>query len=271
MIDASTLTLQRSLDFPAASVALEQFGLRFRDGGPHNSRTMMLKELDALLAAVPVGSTALEYRAAILERNALGKQTRSNRQKSQSHLRELYALDETTPIFGLLRKLYALDSASLPLLALQIAWARDPLLRATTGPVLHAREGDQVDTAALAEAIESKFPGQYSPASRLSTSQNAASSWTQSGHLAGRRKKIRRRVRPTAVSLTMALFLGTVSGYHGPAVFSNPWCRLLDLDADRARAMGFEAHRAGLLTLRAVGEVVELSFPQLNEFQGQFA
>jgi len=33
--------------------------------------------------------------------------------------------------------------------------------------------------------------------------------------------------------------------------------------------MGFEAHRAGLLNLRAVGEVVELSFPLLAEFQGQ--
>jgi hypothetical protein len=33
--------------------------------------------------------------------------------------------------------------------------------------------------------------------------------------------------------------------------------------------MGQEAHRAGLLNLRAVGEVVELSFPLLADFQGQ--
>jgi hypothetical protein len=31
--------------------------------------------------------------------------------------------------------------------------------------------------------------------------------------------------------------------------------------------MGFDAHRAGLLNLQAVGEVVELSFPLLAEFQ----
>lgn len=48
-----------------------------------------------------------------------------------------------------------------------------------------------------------------------------------------------------------------------------PWCRLLDLNPDRAKAMGFDAHRAGLLNLRALGEVVELSFPRLAEFQGQ--
>jgi hypothetical protein len=66
----------------------------------------------------------------------------------------------------------------------------------------------------------------------------------------------------------MALFLGDIAGYHGATVFSNPWCRLLDLNSDRARGMGQEAHRAGLLNLRAVGEVVELSFPLLAEFQG---
>ena len=38
---------------------------------------------------------------------------------------------------------------------------------------------------------------------------------------------------------------------------------------DLARAMGFEAHRAGLLNLRAVGEVVELSFPLLAKFRGE--
>lgn len=41
------------------------------------------------------------------------------------------------------------------------------------------------------------------------------------------------------------------------------------MNPDRAKAMGFDAHRAGLLNLRALGEVVELSFPRLAEFQGQ--
>jgi hypothetical protein len=71
------------------------------------------------------------------------------------------------------------------------------------------------------------------------------------------------------VAVTMAAFLGNIAGYHGAAVFSNPWCRLLDLTPTGARAMAQEAHRAGLLNLRAVGEVVELNFPLLAEFQGQ--
>ncbi|MCX7143419.1 MAG: hypothetical protein NT123_20675 [Proteobacteria bacterium] len=232
---------------------------------------MMLEELSAVLAAVPKGSDAAGYREAVLQKNVLGKVTDSTRQKSLRHLRELYAVDEATPVFGLLRKLHAIDDASLQLLAVQVAWARDPLLRATSQPIMDASEGDRVETTTLAQALEATFPSQYSELNRNKIARNAASSWTQSGHLVGRAKKTRHRVKPTAVAATMALFLGDVAGYHGAVAFSNPWCRLLDLTPDRARAMGQEAHRAGLLNLRAVGEVVELGFPLLAEFRGQFA
>jgi hypothetical protein len=250
---------------------LAVFGLKFSSGGAHISRTMMLKELDAVMAAVPVGSGAADYREAILQQNVLGKNTDSTRKESLRRLRELYALDEAKLIFGTLRKLHNIDPASLPLLALQVAWARDPLFRATTQPVIEASEGERVKTASLALVFEAVFPNQYSESSRNQTARHAASSWTQTGHLIGRANKTRRRIKPTIAAATMALFLGDIAGYHGAAVFSNPWCRLLDLNPDRARAISQEAHRAGLLNLRAVGEVVELSFPLFADFQGQSA
>jgi hypothetical protein len=256
-----------SLGFPSASTALETFGLKFSSGGAHISRTMMLAELGAVLANVPQGAAAADYREAILERNILGKTTDSTRRESLRRLRELYALDEATPIFGLLRKLQAIDAASLPLLAVQVAWARDPLLRATSPPVMDASEGERVETSSLAQAFEAAFPNQYSELSRNQTARHAASTWTQSGHLVGRANKTRLRITPTTVAVAMALFLGDIAGYHGAAVFSNPWCRLLDLNPDRAKAMGIEAHRAGILNLRAVGEIIELSFPLFAEFQ----
>lgn len=245
--------------------------MKFSAGGAHISRTMMLAELLTVLEAVPQNSSSDDYREAILDRNVLGKDTVSTRKESLRRLRELYALDVSRPIFGLLRKLYTIDPTSLPLLALQVVWARDPLFRATTSPVLSASEGDRVETVSLAQAFEATFPDQYSELSRNQTARHAASSWTQSGHLTGRTNKTRQRIKPTIVAVTMALFLGDIAGYHGAAVFSNPWCCLLDLSADRAKAMGQEAHRAGLLNLRAIGEVVELSFPLLAEFQGQSA
>jgi hypothetical protein len=258
-----------SLGFPAASPALETFGLKFSSGGAHISRTMMMQELDAVLANVPQGSGAADYREAVLQQNVLGKTTGSTRQKSLRHLRELYALDEVAPIFGLLRRLHAMDAASLPLLAVQVAWARDPLLRATIPPIMNASEGERVETVSMAQALEAAFPNQYSELNRNKIARNAASSWTQSGHLTGRAKKTRRGIKPTAVAVTLAFFLGDIAGYHGAALFSNPWCGLLDLNPDRAMSMGIEAHRAGLLDLRAVGEIVELRFPLLAEFQGQ--
>ncbi len=254
--------------FPTASPALESFGIKFSTGGAHVSRTMMLTELEALLAAVPAGSIPEDYRAAVLGRNVLGKTTVSTRHKTLRHMRELYSLDESVPIFGLLRTLEAVDNgASLPLLAIQVAWSRDPLLRATTEPVLDATVGAMVEQASLAHGFEAAFPDQYSDATLRRTIRNAASSWTQAGHLIGRVKKIRQQIKPTPVAVTMALFLGRLAGNHGTDVFSSPWVRLLDLGADRARGMAQEAHRAGLLDMRAVGEVVDLSFPRLDRFE----
>lgn len=250
-----------------ASPLMEKLGMKFAQGGSHISRTIMLAELEATLAAVPQASSSLDYRTAIIDRNVLGKTTVSTRLKSLRHLRELYALDEATPIFGLLRKLHSIDPASLPQLAMLTAWARDPLLRATAPPVLDAIDGDILGPADLAAAVETAFPNHYSELNRNKIARNAASSWTQSGHLAGRTKKSRQRLKPSIAAVSMALFLGDAAGYHGAAVFASPWCRLLDLNPESARAHCLKAHRAGLVNLRAIGEVVELGFPLFTEFQ----
>ena len=243
------------------------FGLKPTGGGTHISRTIMLPELERVLESVPQGASADDYRNAILRHNVLGKTTDSTRQKTLRHLRELYTLDESVPIFGLLRKLHASDPAGLPLLAMQVAWSRDHLLRSTTPAVLDAPEGGRVEAAALAKAVNEAFPHQYSELNVNKIGRNTAASWTQSGHLAGRAHKARGKVQPAVAAVVFALFLGNVAGFHGAAVFASPWCRLLDLDPDRAKAMAIQAHRAGLLDLRAVGEVVELSFPVFAEFQ----
>jgi len=167
---------------------------------------MMLSELELLLQNVPAGADPTTYRESILNQNVLGKATGSTRQKSLRHLKELYSLDESTPIFLSLRKLHSIDAGSLPLLALQVAWARDPLLRATTPAVSNASVGDIVETSALSTEVDNAFPGQYSELNTNKIARNAASSWTQSGHLAGRAKKIRQLVAPSPVAVTMALF-----------------------------------------------------------------
>ena len=241
--------------------ALTQAGYKFTAGGSHSSRTLMLAELKAVLDAVPTGTESEGYRSAVVTHNVLGKGTESTRQKSIRHLRELYALSEAVPVFCVLRRMYASDPQGLPLLALLCAWGRDPLFRATTPAVLAIPNGAEVQTRTLAQEVAEACPDQYSELNQSKIARNAASSWTQSGHLSGRTRKVRRRVQPTAGAVAMALWLGDVAGFHGVSCFTSPWCRLLDLGADQARTRAMEAHRHGLLTMRAVGEIVELNFP----------
>lgn len=242
--------------------ALTHAGYKFTAGGSHSSRTLMLTELKAVLDALPMGTAPEGYQSAVVKRNVLGKGTESTRQKSIRHLRELYALSEAVPVFFVLRRLYVADPQGLPLLALLSAWGRDPLFRATTSAVLPIPDGAEVHTRTLAQAVADAFPDQYSELNQNKIARNAASSWTQSGHLSGRTRKVRRRVQPTAGAVAMALWLGDVAGFHGVSCFTSPWCRLLDLGADQARTRAMEAHRHGLLTMRAVGEIVELTFPR---------
>jgi hypothetical protein len=225
---------------------------------------MMLQELGRLLHAAPRDSAASAYANAVVAENVLGKATESTRKKSLRHLRELYGLAPTLPLFRAFREFLALDAAAEPLLALLCAWTRDPLLRATTPPVFSAAAGEPVSSLALAEAVNDAFPDRYTLLNQRKIGRNAASTWTQAGHLRGLTKKIRAKVdaRPAAVSF--ALWIGTAAGLAGEALLASPWCRLLDLTAVQARSRAGEAHRHGLLNLRAAGSVIEITFPQLE-------
>jgi hypothetical protein len=251
-------------NFPFQSAEYEKFGINFSTGGAHISKTMMLKELEAILLNVPLGSTKNEYSEAIVNRNILNKGTESTRFESMRRLRSLYCLDEGVPIFYALRKLFSIDKNSLPFLALLVVWARDPFFRSTTSSILNLSAGEEIQTSVLSNAFEAAYPGQYSLLSKGTTARNCASTWAQVGYLTGHKKKSRCLIKPTSVAVTMALYIGSSTGFHGLAVFENPWCKLLDLSADRAKSIGQEAHRIGLLNLRAIGEVVELNFPMLE-------
>src|SRR5437588_10436286 len=85
---------------------------------------------------------------------------------------------------------------------------------------MEASEGERVETLSLVHALEAEFPHRYSEMIQNKIGRNTAASWTQSGHLTGRTNKIRKRIKPTAVAVAMAFFLGDAAGYHGEGVFS---------------------------------------------------
>jgi len=65
--------------------------------------------------------------------------------------------------------------------------------------------------------LDAQEPGRFSKATLKSTAQNINSSWThyQSGHLAGRVRKVRARAVATPGAASLALLLGYVSGLRG--------------------------------------------------------
>ena len=94
--------------------------------------------------------------------------------------------------------------------------------------------------------------------------RNAASSWTQSGHLDGRTFKKRRLVSASPVTAAFALYLADATGYRGGETFTSVWFRILDCDPSQARHFALEAKRLGLVNLRMAGDVVELDVTRLD-------
>jgi len=256
---------QQDLGSPENQSQLEAFGFKFTEGGAHTSRTIMLKEITRLFSSAGIDATDEDYRRLVVVENILGKGTETTRIESLRRLRELYALSHKVPIFAVYRALMKFDPQSAALLSLLITWARDTLLRATTPAILNAAVGVRVTGDDFQQALIEAYPHQYSAKNPAKVARNAASSWTQSGHLTGRTHKIRSRVEPRPTTITFALILGYVGGVAGAQLFSSVWCRLLDLNATEARSLAEQAHRQELLTLRALGSVVEITFPRFQQ------
>ena len=239
-------------------------GLRFGEKGTHTSRTMMLAEIAELLDAVPPGADRPAYAQAIIEENILGKQTAATRRLTNQRLGELYALDPAIPIFVVLRRLWTLDERGRPLIALLCALARDPLLRATASTVLQLPLGSELIRATLLDAIREAVGSRLNESILDKVARNAASSWSQSGHLEGRVRKIRRRVDPTPGSLAAALWLGTVEGLAGEQLLECQWTRVLDHSGAQLVPIALQAKQLGLIHARIGGGVVEIDASRLD-------
>jgi hypothetical protein len=198
---------------------LERLGFSYERGGVHTARTMMLAELRALLSFVDMADAArADYLEAIQTANCLGKRSGKTRTLTFRHLADLYALDPSLLVFRALRFFWQRDVEGQPLLAALCAFSRDPMLRATAPFVLDFQEGATVTREGMEEFIDAQEPGRFSKATLKSTAQNINSSWTQSGHLAGRVRKVRARAVATPGTVSLALLLGYVSGLRGESL-----------------------------------------------------
>lgn len=230
------------------------------NGGPHTSRTIMLKEFSTLLSASSLDAARADYAEAVVEENVLSKKSDSTRKRSLRYLRELYVLDSTAVLFRGLRDLWSADPESLPLLALVCALARDPLLRATGPPLFEAPFGAPVDASMLAEAVIARFPQSYSEAVAAKIGRNTASSWTQSGHLKGRVNKTRVRAQSTPAAVTYAFMVGHLANARGQGLLRTVWGQSLDSSDHEMYQQAIAASKRGWMEFRRAGDVVEVGF-----------
>jgi len=242
-------------------------GVRFGQRGTHTSRTMMLAELSELFSAVSAAATSNEYATAIIEENVLGKRTYATRHLTWQRLRELYALDPQMAIFRVLRRLWAVDEAGRPLLALLCALARDPLLRATAAMVLSLQPGEEFSRATMIECIKGATGERFNAATIDKVARNAASSWTQAGHLSGRTRKLRRLVSPTAGSLALALWRGALWDLSGDELLKTPWVGIFDRNSETLLDYVLLAKKMRLIEANVGGQVVEIN-PYMVDPQG---
>ena len=198
------------------------WGFRTGDRGTHTSRTIMLDELSHLMDAVPGDATREDYAEAVIAQNCLGKRTTATRKLSLQRLTELYALDPRVILFRVLRVLWGRSEASRPLLALLLALARDPLLRATATAVLRTPFGHEFARQSMKDALTEAVGDRLNEATLDKVVRNASSSWTQSGHLRGRGRKVRKQVEATPAATTFALLLGFRCWAARPLVIRYP-------------------------------------------------
>lgn len=121
---------------------LARFGFSFERGGTHLARSMMLDDLRRLLdQTADANATRDDFARAIIDNNCLGKRSSRTRAIALRHLKSLYGLDRSIPLFRAMRHFWGRDPEGQPLLACLMAYARDSILRQTAPFILRMQCG----------------------------------------------------------------------------------------------------------------------------------
>lgn len=247
--------------FPVSARAI--LGLRQCQVGGHSARSMMLNELRCVFQHTPPDAAPAAIEAAVIDLNVLNKATQGGRKKSLHHLRELYGLDVAQALFRVLRVFAKRDPLSVPLLALVCVFCRDPQLKESFELIRHLRLGEVLLRETMEDHLESSFPGRFSHATKKSMAQNVNTTWTYSGHLTGKVRKIRclPDCRPEAAAYSM--FAGYLAGLRGQQLLESTYGQLVARDPSILLAQLPLAAARGLIGFKFAGGIFEFDFHRL--------
>ena len=246
------------------------FGFSVASTGGHTARSMMFHEMLALVRTLPPTVTKGDFSKAIVEENILAKPTLSSRKKSLRHLVELYGMDPSKALFRVLWQFGHADMDSLSLLCLVCAYARDPQLRHSFDVIRSLRHSEVLDRISMEQSLELGFPSRFSPAMKKSMAQNVNTTWTYSGHLAGKAKKIKQNVEPRPLSAAYSMLVGYLTGLRGERLLDSTYASLVTSNRSQLLTALSLASAQGLLSIKNAAGIVEFDFSHLltSEEQG---
>jgi hypothetical protein len=254
-IESLTLKLPEKL--------LYRIGFRAGDIGTHTSRTISIEDITNLFKQCPASASSDNYEDAIVNQNCLAKRTKSTRKGTFQRLSELYGLNPKIPIFRMYRQFWDMDNEAKPLLAILVGLARDPLLRFTAPLILRMRPNEELSRQQMTSIIAQNTGDRFNEATLDKVVRNVSSSWTQSGHLSGRVRKIRTRVKASPAVTTFAIFLAYSLGIRGKPLFDSFWAQILDSHPEDLIYQAMDARRLGYLDMSQSGGVLDISFSRI--------
>lgn len=228
----------------------------------HLARTYMFDELISVLDSTEKNSKKEDYINAIINDNCLSKDTVKNREVSYNKLRLAYTLDPENKSFILLRRLYELFPNDFQLTAFLCTYVRDNLLRDATDYIQSINLGSEVTSKMIEPYIGVKYPNRYSERMVQSMCRNLIGTFYKTGHLEGlKTKKTRTYAKPNISSIVYAAILAQAQGKRGIYLSDNEFVRAIDCTKDAAFGLLSDADSKGIVRVRSLGDVIEVSFP----------
>ncbi|MEQ1765234.1 MAG: hypothetical protein ABL984_19050 [Pyrinomonadaceae bacterium] len=242
---------------------IERLGFSSNSTGGHMGRSMMLNEMDALVAALSVTATKDDFVRAIIDENVLGKPTLSSRKESLTRLNQIYGLDPATAVFRTLWRFGHLDPSSLPQLCLICAYSRDPQLRHSFSFIRALKPGELLVRSLMEEHLAQGFPNRFSSGMLASMARNVNTTWSFGEHLTGKVKKVRTLPQPRPITAAYAMFVGYLSGLRGEQLLGSVFADLIGANRTQLLSALSLASAQGVMSLKQAAGIVEFDFANL--------